>query len=226
MDEMLKIFSTICLISIIAGSCDTYTPRVAEPAGTPVVGNTPSEVPVREARSFDPQRDIGSIAYGDKCQRLRILNDALIPGDPVQIVRIERPQETRLAKIVVPVDCPESKQSPMGEFGIDSDSDKGIVEYQVEFADKGNEVDIHLGIAIVNSPGKVAVKSGVAELDHPGEAPLYFRDCTSNEGLHLTVWAGKPLVGKRIWHAYQHFLYDTEPSCRDEEVSDLYESDL
>ena len=40
-----------------------------------------------------------------------------------------------------------------------------------------------------------------------------FRSCTSNEGVHLTVWAGKALKSKRIWHEYVYLGYDLEPSC-------------
>jgi hypothetical protein len=30
----------------------------------------------------------------------------------------------------------------------------------------------------------------------------------------LTVWTGKPLIGKRIFHAYYYLRYDTEPTCK------------
>lgn len=39
------------------------------------------------------------------------------------------------------------------------------------------------------------------------------RVCTSNEGLHLTIWSGEPLVGPRRWHRYVYLGYDVEPSC-------------
>jgi hypothetical protein len=39
------------------------------------------------------------------------------------------------------------------------------------------------------------------------------RVCTSNEGLHLTIWSGEPLVGPRRWHRYLFLGYDVEPSC-------------
>jgi hypothetical protein len=39
------------------------------------------------------------------------------------------------------------------------------------------------------------------------------RVCTSNEGLHLTIWSGEPLVGPRRWHRYHYLGYDVEPSC-------------
>lgn len=39
------------------------------------------------------------------------------------------------------------------------------------------------------------------------------RWCTSNEGLHLTVWTGTPLTSQRLWHQYYYLGYDVEPSC-------------
>jgi hypothetical protein len=40
-----------------------------------------------------------------------------------------------------------------------------------------------------------------------------FRVCTSTEGLHVTIWSGEPLVGRRRWHRYVYLGYDVEPSC-------------
>ena len=47
-----------------------------------------------------------------------------------------------------------------------------------------------------------------------------FRSCTSNEGVHLTVWAGKARKSKRIWHEYVYLGYDLEPSCSRRETAD------
>lgn len=41
-----------------------------------------------------------------------------------------------------------------------------------------------------------------------------FRSCTSQEGLHLTLWAGRPLRGHRTWHVYHLLGYEVEPSCQ------------
>jgi hypothetical protein len=53
----------------------------------------------------------------------------------------------------------------------------------------------------------VAALEGIPEL-------VSFRVCTSSEGLHFTLWQGKPLVGKRLWHCYFYLGYDVEPSCK------------
>ena len=151
-----------------------------------------------------------------------------MPGDSVRIVGLEHPQEITSATIIEPSGCTESMKSALGEFVIDARPYREATKYQIEFDDEGkaDHFDFHLGLAIVNSENKLVVKNGNAELEMTGTTPLRFRSCTSHEGLHITVWAGKPLTGKRIWHAYQHFLYDTDPTCREKEASDLYpESD-
>jgi hypothetical protein len=47
-------------------------------------------------------------------------------------------------------------------------------------------------------------------------APLQFRQCTSQEGLHLTAWRGN----RRTWHEYWYLGYDLEPNCSDEEAKE------
>jgi hypothetical protein len=54
--------------------------------------------------------------------------------------------------------------------------------------------------------------AGGWDLDGDGKAES-FRQCVSSEGVHLTVWSGEPLKGKRIFHAYVPLGYDTEPNC-------------
>ena len=42
--------------------------------------------------------------------------------------------------------------------------------------------------------------------------------CASSEGLHLSLWDGKPLESKRLWHFYYPLGYDVEPNCSPEET--------
>lgn len=44
------------------------------------------------------------------------------------------------------------------------------------------------------------------------------RLCTSQEGVHLTVWAGAPLKSRRLWHEYYYLGYDVEPSCEERDT--------
>jgi hypothetical protein len=65
-------------------------------------------------------------------------------------------------------------------------------------------------------------------LDNPTDAPGFLaiailddrypavraRSCTSQEGLHLTLWSGEPLRSTRVWHAYWYLGYDVAPDCQ------------
>jgi hypothetical protein len=74
--------------------------------------------------------------------------------------------------------------------------------------------DVRFGIGVIDSPGIFSPRAGVvvADLDRDGVRET-FRDCTSHEGVHLTIWSGQPLTGSRRWHAYFYLGYETEPSC-------------
>ncbi len=82
----------------------------------------------------------------------------------------------------------------------------------------GNDIDesyIGAGIAILDSSKPIKFSDGLANVDLNNDGKNeYFRQCASNEGLHLTVWTGKPLIGKRIWHKYYYLKYDTEADCK------------
>lgn len=56
-----------------------------------------------------------------------------------------------------------------------------------------------------------------ADLDGDGK-PEYFRSCLSSEGVHFTVWTGRPFEGRLRWHEYYSLGYDVEPDCRPEET--------
>ena len=82
--------------------------------------------------------------------------------------------------------------------------------------DKTNLAAANIGIAIgvIQPAKKIEVQNKLASVDLNGDGkPEFFRLCASNEGLHLTIWTGKPLKGKRIWHSYYYLHYDTEADC-------------
>jgi hypothetical protein len=74
---------------------------------------------------------------------------------------------------------------------------------------------IGIGIGVINPVKPVRIQKGLALVDLNNDRKSeFFRVCASNEGLHLTVWTGKPLVGKRIWHRYYYLQYETEADCQ------------
>ena len=86
-----------------------------------------------------------------------------------------------------------------------------------------DEVDeIGIGIAVINPSKSIETHKDLVSIDinNDGKAE-YFRHCASYEGTHLTIWTGKPLKGKRIWHSYYYLGYDTEGDCTEKEASDM-----
>jgi len=69
------------------------------------------------------------------------------------------------------------------------------------------------GIGVVGVD--VGVNNGVASADIDGDGKKdSFRSCTSTESVHFTVWSGKQLTGRRLWHGYYYLGYDTPVTCK------------
>ncbi len=68
--------------------------------------------------------------------------------------------------------------------------------------------------AVINPAGQLKGGEGgySADLDGDGRREV-FRACTSNEGVHLTIWSGEPTAGQRKWHYCHYLAYDVEPAC-------------
>ncbi len=93
-------------------------------------------------------------------------------------------------------------------------------QYLLKLSDK-SDTNNGFGIGIVNANAQAKIVKGLATIDlNEDGKDEYFRECTSNEGLHLTVWTGKPLIGKRIWHSYYNFNYDTMPNCKEKDYEE------
>jgi len=90
------------------------------------------------------------------------------------------------------------------------------IDFITSYSERIPDEEPFLGIAVLGAGDGVTTSGGKASAQLPN-APagkrLYFRVCTSNEGMHMTAWSGKPLTGKRVWHAYHYLGYDVEPNC-------------
>ena len=72
-----------------------------------------------------------------------------------------------------------------------------------------------LGIAVFDAGARAEYRDGEFVV-HTREArtPLNFRQCASDEGVHLTAWRGN----RRTWHEYWYVGFDLESTCTDEET--------
>jgi len=133
---------------------------------------------------------------------LAIQNSKLKRGLKIQVVLPDKPQFVKTAVV-------ESKEDKSCSSEIDVASHLSF--YKIKMAD---ERELNFGIGIIGSR-QIKVVHGIARADINNDGKLeYFRTCTSNEGIHSTVWTGKPLKGKRIWHTYYYLEYDTDPTCK------------
>lgn len=145
---------------------------------------------------------------------VRALNAQLKPGEEIYLITpYERPHEIARMRIV----------RKMAETCVDDASDIGDGEeiinktsyYLAEVFEKASEYQTLSGFAFLDSSISPALENGIVTAELTGKPPKeYFRECTSFEGMHFTVWTGRPLVGKRIWHRYYYLRYDTEPTCK------------
>jgi len=154
---------------------------------------------------FNPQTQIGMAEVSNKgygC--LIIMNASLRGNDVINLITLEKPQSFIMTKIV-------NKLSQSCSRNTEISNDASFYSFKIT-----NNKDDIIGpaIAIVGFNDSIKVANDKVRADLNGDGRLEsFRLCTSHEGLHLTVWTGEPLEGKRLWHEYYYLGYDVEPNC-------------
>lgn len=144
----------------------------------------------------------------------RTKNSNLAEKTPVSIIisLYEFPQKVLSATIEKKLE-----KSCVGHDSDAGDSNEGEdFYYLLVLSDKTIEnSEVEIGIGLIQPSKEIQVQNKLANVDLTSDGnPEFFRLCASNEGLHLTIWSGKPLKGKRIWHYYYYLHYDTEPDCK------------
>ena len=165
---------------------------------------------VGQTRPFSFKSQIGVVTMnssGDICLTIPLAN--LNEGDPVQLVVPDKPQRLVTATVQrrLSDSCTES-----------SDFSENVSSYSVRRI-SGRFESGTVGFAVVGAGSKFRVANGFAhaDLNRDGNRE-YFRACASLEGLHLTIWSGRPLKGVRRWHHYYYLGYDLEANCTNSEV--------
>lgn len=154
--------------------------------------------------AFDYEAAIGVISVKAEGACLDIRNETLFTGQRIQFVTVSASQTTGVAEITGKADGP----SPAADHGR-----QRLHRYKIKVI-RGSLEKAAPAFAIANFSGTLtAAETGVTgDLDGDGKAEA-FRHCTSSEGLHLTVWTGKPLTGIRRWHSYFYLGYDVYANC-------------
>lgn len=163
------------------------------------------------AQRFDYGSQLGVIEVTEQIC-LIIPNDKLNANDVVHVIL---PKETQLhieARITAksPKSCSRSPYTrPTDSF------------YILQARDQKIEVG-SLGLGLVNYKSTFKLQGGLWGFNpHDDDSWEFLRTCTSSEGLHFSVWRGRPLKGKRIWHWYYDLGYDVDPDCTEGDFKDL-----
>jgi hypothetical protein len=158
---------------------------------------------------FTSQVGIAFAKSGKVC--LAIHRRSFVAGSRITLVLLQDTQSIAEAEVLRPADnaCP----SP-------DEGDRDLRRYEIRML-KGSLELSTLAIAVFASsrPFSKHGNSVTADVDGDG-TPESFRSCASSEGLHLTVWSGKPLEGKLRWHQYYYLGYDVESDCTAKDIGD------
>jgi hypothetical protein len=209
-----------CLLACSTASEDGTSVKPSHEQTTISPPPVPSATPelTTNARKFLAASSIGNVLFGNDCIFFLVQDSQIRPGTKVQLVATEdSPQKVVMALISDREDCEERIKDKTPWPTLEGyDPKMRIEQYVVDLEIPDPAHPRGYGIGVVNAHNLIKVDSdGFATGDIDGDGKLeYFRDCTSKEGLHMTVWKGRPLTGIRIWHSYFHFNYDTEPDCK------------
>ncbi|MGD0590815.1 MAG: hypothetical protein ABSA44_08460 [Bacteroidota bacterium] len=186
----MKIYGCLLISTLLAGTCQAQ-------------------------EKFDYSTHVGVVSVGKCGPYLSIQSTDLPPGTRLTIVWIPDPGISLPAKLMF--------AQVTGRHSAQCDiigSTYGDSCYAISVSnDTLDQCSPCFGLIVpaerlsVNGPAV----SGDIDLDGIKEE---FRLCTSSEGIHLTIWSGKPLQGTRRWHRYYYLGYDVEPTCNENEYKE------
>lgn len=155
---------------------------------------------------------------GITCLRSKIGDLAV--GTPVSIIisLSEPPQRVLNASVEKKLDKSCSRHA--SESGDRNPGENYFYSIKLLDANNGNtdatnDPIFDVGIGVIGPVDQVRIQNTFATIDLNNDGkPEYFRSCSGYEGMQFTIWAGKPLISKRIWHSFYYVDYDTVPTCK------------
>jgi hypothetical protein len=183
---------------------------VITPTPLPTVSVTP-----KPKEKFDIHSKIGIVevrSSGENC--LRTKNGHLNEKTPVSVIVLpnEAPQQFFMATVEKKLD--ESCARRSSENGDKNPGENHY--YSLIFSENlPEEFVFELGIGVIEPTKPFKVQNSLASIDlNEYGKREFFRFCQGYEGFHFTIWTGKPLKGKRIWHSFYYVDYDTVVTCK------------
>ena len=159
--------------------------------------------------SFDYQKQLGVVfIVGENTGCLSLHNPDLKPGTRFSVLSVADSGMSWGSEVMVGV-----TREALGRDCNPASAERDDSSHQVKIV-KGRVVEGMAYLVILVPPEKFTVSEKPVQVDLDGDGVQEsFRLCTSNEGLHFTVWSGKPLEGTRRWHRYHYLGFDVEPNC-------------
>ena len=186
-------WTLMCAALLLSGCAkqQAQEPEAAAPAVTPPEALAPSPLDANtepRIRSFNWNTRIGIATVEGRHELVMAVPDDSLPsGTLVTLVWLDEPQRVTQARILAPRDKP---------WAIAGQPVEGrAYELQAEgIGAKGRA----FAIAVTGDVGAPAMDAHHALIDLDGDGqPETFRQCSSAEGLHFTVWSGTPLPVSR-----------------------------
>ncbi|MGH7553244.1 MAG: GOLPH3/VPS74 family protein [Longimicrobiales bacterium] len=185
--------SSIVAIAFLVG-CEPPADR-AESAPPP---------PAPAAFDWDMRVGVANLLQDTTC--MEIATASLAEGTTVLLVSPSEPQRTATAKVAARVDaCPGDPVNVASSY------------YRLVSSDSLNVTRVYIALLQPGGNPRLAGDTLFLDVDADGHEER-FRECTSMEGLHLTIWTGAPLTGQRRWHTYYYLGYDLQPTCTEAET--------
>jgi hypothetical protein len=218
---MKKSALILILLTAFLASCQLNNKSLAKnlPVNSAEIESTVSPTPAASSNSEtiltgDIHSKIGIVdIHSDGKGCLRTKRGDLVAKTPVSIIISldEPPQKILSAAIEKKLEVSCARYA--SETG-DKNSGENFF-YSITYDTLPETEIFDVGIGVIQPAKPVQVRNNLAsiDLDEDGK-PEFFRRCTGFEGIHFTIWTGKPLKGKRLWHSFYYLDYDTKADCR------------
>lgn len=175
----------VLFASVLAISCTNKNAQTGAQSGA----LSPSAPPA----SYTPRIGVAVSTGARTC--IAIQNSNVASGSPVTLVTATLPQAFTQGEVR------GTSQSPCP---ISQDVNPAYTSYDLHVTGPSlPNLMPFIAVMGTSAPFSMHNNNVQADLDQNGKTE-YFRECSANDGVHLTVWSGAPTTGSVIWHGFYY----------------------